>query len=455
MNQAIEIGLTPPVRAMDAFVDGYRGWIEAVIGCPRGEALTFETDFPFSHHVLEEMLDGVDMDRRYLWYGDAVRPLIRRWETPPGVSPRIELTLSRDRRARVTERKQAWGPQWRETPIGVWLHGFEHGIVGINIPYVSHFEKGALNWRNWIIVNRRDGAACLNTLRQVEPLRTITVVGGRDIPLREDGYDWDSVVLDPAVNGFLRADYETFWESEAWFVEQGLPYRRGFLLYGPPGNGKTTVARIMASHPQVSSLSIDFSCEGLPNAALTDLFQAAGDRAPAVIILEDLDRVFGTDAGDNRSAITLQHLLSCLDGLEAQNGIVVAATANDPAALEHALLRRPGRFDRLVAFPPPAIEIRRLYLERLTKGALDEQSIAAAAKEADRMSFAQVREAYILAGQRSFARGGGVRAEELMAAIQTLRAETNCAAGRTDGRMLGFGSAAPLGEWPSAGCGGK
>ena len=293
MNRTIELGLTSPVSAMEAFLEGHRSWIETAMGCPRSESLTLEFNFPFSHLVLESLMDGVELDRQCLGAADALRPLVRRWETPPGTSPRIELIASRDRRARVTERKLAWDPHWKETPIAVWLHCAEHAIVSIDIPYVSYIEKGAVSWRQWVIVNRREAAMCLNLLRQVEPPRRITVVGGRDIPLPENGYNWESVLLDHDLNESLREDYETFWESEPWFMEQGLPYRRGFLLYGPPGNGKTTVARIMACHPQVASFSIDFSCEGMPNTALTEMFQAAEDKAPALIILEDLDRVFG------------------------------------------------------------------------------------------------------------------------------------------------------------------
>ncbi len=280
------------------------------------------------------------------------------------------------------------------------------------------------------------------------------MVGGRDIPLPENGYNWELVLLDQDLNATLREDYETFWESEAWFVEQGLPYRRGFLLYGPPGNGKTTVARIMACHPQVTSFSIDFSCEGMPNTALSDMFQAAEDKAPSLVILEDLDRVFGSGASANQSAVTLQHLLSCLDGLATQTGIVVVATANDPMTLDPAILKRPGRFDRLAAFPPPTIELRHSYLDRLTNRSMDEQSIAAAAHATDRMSFAQIREAYILAGQRSFRKGGRVQPEELIDAIRTVRSEANSAGSRADGRLLGFGSA-PHGDRPSAICRGS
>jgi hypothetical protein len=452
MNRRIELGLTSPVSAMESFLDVHRAWIESVVGCPRGEALTLEVELPFSHLVVEHLMEGVELDRQCLGAADALRPMVRRWETPPGTSPRIELIASRDRRARVTERKLAWDPHWKETPIAVWLEGAEHAVVSANIPYVSFIDKGAITWRQWVIVNRREAARCLNLLRQIEPPRTITVVGGRDIPLPENGYRWESVLLEPDLNELLRQDYETFWQSEAWFAGQGLPYRRGFLLYGPPGNGKTTVARIMACHPLVTPFSIDFCCEGLPNTALTEMFQAAEDKAPALIILEDLDRVFGAEAPANQSAITLQHLLSCLDGLATQNGIVVVATANDPTTLDAAILKRPGRFDRLAAFPPPSLEMRQLYFRRLTNGALDEQTIGVAARESDRMSFVQLREAYILAGQRSFRSGGGVQPEELVAAVRAVRAEANAVASRSDGRALGFGSTAHGGEQPAAVC---
>ncbi|MBL0156826.1 MAG: ATP-binding protein [Bryobacterales bacterium] len=451
-NRTIELGLTSPVAAMEAFLETHRAWIESVVGCPRGEALTFEFDFPFSHVVLEQLMEGVHLDRQCLGAADALRPMVRRWETPPGCSPRIDLTASRDRHAKITERKLAWDPHWKETPIAVWLDGAEHAVVSANIPYVSFIEKGAISVRQWVIVNRREAAMCLNMLRQIEPPRVITMVGGRDIPLPKNGYNWDSVLLDPALNELVRQDFETFWDSESWFVQQHLPYRRGFLLYGPPGNGKTTVARIMACHPQVSTFSIDFSCEGLPNDALSGLFHAAEDNAPALIILEDLDRVFGAGTPSNQTGITLQHLLGCLDGLATQNGIVVVATANDPTTLDAAILKRPGRFDRLAAFPVPSLEMRRLYFHRLVGETLDGQSIATAARETDRMSFAQLREAYILAGQRSFRRGGGVEPDELLSAIRTVRAEADGVSNRSDGRSLGFGSKTPSAESPAAVC---
>src|ERR1022692_2611992 len=116
MNQRIELELTSPVAAMEATLDRYRPWIESVVGCPREQALTLEFNCPLSHLVVEELLGGVKLDRQCLGAADALRPLIRRWETPPGCSPRLELHPSRDSQAKITERKLAWDPHWKETP---------------------------------------------------------------------------------------------------------------------------------------------------------------------------------------------------------------------------------------------------------------------------------------------------------------------------------------------------
>ena len=453
MNRKIELALTSPVAAMDAFLEPYRTWIEAVTGCPKQETLTLEFRFPFGHLVAEELLSSVDLARQCLGGAKLLRPLVRRWATPPNCSPQLELHASRDRRTKITDRKRAWDPHWKDTPIAVWLEGTDHAVVSADIPYVSYIEKGSLNWRQWIIVNRRDAAICLNQLRRIEPPHVITVIGGRDIPLPEGGYNWESVLLDPALAEPVRDDFEAFWQSETWFLEQALPYRRGYLLYGPPGNGKTSVARIMACHPLVAAFSIDLSAEGLPNEALSDLFQAAEDKAPALIILEDLDRVFGEgETFAKRSSITLPYLLNCLDGLSMQNGIVVVATANDPATLDPAILKRPGRFDRLAAFRSPSVELRSAYLRRLTHGALGEEGIGTAARAADRLSFAQLREAYILAGQQSFRRGVAVRSDQIVAAIGTVRRELTSAASHSDGRSVGFGATAPGADQNSLVC---
>lgn len=120
---------------------------------------------------------------------------------------------------------------------------------------------------------------------------------------------------------------------------------------------------------------------------------------------------------------------------------MIVATANDPSTLDPAILKRPGRFDRLALLPAPSLGVRRDYLAKLTGWAVDDPAVTAAAREADRLSFAQVREAYILAGQGSFRRHGAVVADELLAAIRALRREAHGVSLRADGRSVGFGTA--------------
>ena len=85
------------------------------------------------------------------------------------------------------------------------------------------------------------------------------------------------------------------------------------------------------------------------NESLSGFFEDGARNAPSLLIFEDLDRAFvGTN--DQRPKITLQHFLNCLDGVGTQDGLIVVATANDPSSLGAAILKRPGRFDRVVPF---------------------------------------------------------------------------------------------------------
>jgi SpoVK/Ycf46/Vps4 family AAA+-type ATPase len=107
----------------------------------------------------------------------------------------------------------------------------------------------------------------------------------------------------------------------------------------------------------------------------------------------------------------------------ASDGVIVVATANDPGSLSAALLKRPGRFDRVALFPAPTAALRQQHLERLSAGRLDPLAAQAAASEMERFSFAQVREAYIMAGQSAFDRGEDVRFDDLVEAARQMRCE--------------------------------
>lgn len=198
-----------------------------------------------------------------------------------------------------------------------------------------------------------------------------------------------------------------------------LPFRRGYLLHGPPGNGKSTAVRAMMTRHGLTAHTIRFFEEHVDDARLDALFAKAAQEAPAIVLLEDIDRCFPR-TGQSQTKVSLQQLLNCLDGIASGDGIITIATANEPTALDPAILRRPGRFDRVVLFADPTADLRRQYfLQMLPSFAglnLDE-----AVEESAGFSFAQLREAFIMAAQAHFSNDGQIDRDDLLNSIRSLR----------------------------------
>jgi SpoVK/Ycf46/Vps4 family AAA+-type ATPase len=155
------------------------------------------------------------------------------------------------------------------------------------------------------------------------------------------------------------------------------------------------------------------------DSSLDALFNQALKERPAMIVLEDLDRAF-PKTGETKSRVSLQQLLNCLDGVGTGEGIIVVATANEPTILDSAILRRPGRFDRVIHFADPDFELRQAYFRHMHP-AFETISMKTVATESERLSFAQLREAYITAGQQAFDRKDEVTEEDLIWGIRSLR----------------------------------
>ena len=136
--------------------------------------------------------------------------------------------------------------------------------------------------------------------------------------------------------------------------------------------------------------------------------------------MEDLDRVFPTEGKRTRErTVSFQTLLNCLDGVGTQDGIIVVATANDPTCLDAAILKRPGRFDRVVQFRNPDAELRRQYYRRLSP-VLTGERFEIAIQRTEEFSFAQLRETYIMGAQSAFEHGREVGAGDVIEAVELL-----------------------------------
>ena len=436
---AVKLLIAPPVVAMQEFLAAHKDWIENLLLCRLADAITFEFYLPFHHHVLSQMFCDLPVDGRSISYSSALKPIVQKWETPPDVSPQISLGMSRDRTPGVAKGKFGWALDWNDTPLAVWLKGATHPLIYCSVPYAPHTNGKGPSSRSLLIVNKKEMSTILRLLETIEPPKRIRMLEGRDILLAPDGYCWDSIVLSPDLDTSVRQDFDSFFRREEWFRRHNLPYRRGYLLYGPPGNGKTSVARVMACHPAIRAFGIDFRAsqkEPYSPEQIADLFEAASEQAPSLVILEDIDKVAANDP--EAMQYVVNGLLSCMDGLASDDGVIVVATANDPSPLGNTLLKRPGRFDRVVRFPLPTADLRQDYLVLISGGSLSHAIAAEAALAMDRFSFAQIREAYIVAGQLAFERDAEIESADLTNAAKQLRRESSRSA--TNGRngAVGF-----------------
>ncbi|KAI1791779.1 P-loop containing nucleoside triphosphate hydrolase protein [Ganoderma leucocontextum] len=186
-----------------------------------------------------------------------------------------------------------------------------------------------------------------------------------------------SVILDPGVLDLVLEDAKDFLNSRKWYADRGIPFRRGYLLYGAPGSGKTSMIHSIAGelglHIYILSLTVMSLNDDSLKALISHLPKSC------ILLMEDIDAAFargirrrditgleafvpptgnedggeggdgskgpgGRDGGAGFNGVTLSGLLNALDGIAAQEGRILFATTNDPALL------RPGRLDLHVEF---------------------------------------------------------------------------------------------------------
>jgi chaperone BCS1 len=155
-----------------------------------------------------------------------------------------------------------------------------------------------------------------------------------------------SVVLADGVLEDLLDDLRGFYASRSWYIQRGIPHRRGYLLHGPPGNGKTTLVLAVAGELNLSVAVLSLSSRLLSDDALRSLVDAL---PPATLLLiEDVDCVFKSErTTTEQTGVTLSGLLNALDGVSSREGRVLFLTTNHPDRLDPALVR-PGRVDRKI-----------------------------------------------------------------------------------------------------------
>lgn len=190
----------------------------------------------------------------------------------------------------------------------------------------------------------------------------------------------------------ILSDLKQFWKKRETYSKYKLIHKRGVLLYGDPGCGKSGILQMCMRHiiEELSGLVINLKDEetirGYMN--LVPRLRQIEPERPLIVIIEDIDAV----GGDN-NWITSQ-LLNMLDGIKQIENVVYVATTNYPERLAERFTNRPSRFDRRYYIAPPSIEVRTAYLQNKI-GKDTKHNIKQWVKDTDGMSLSHLKELFI------------------------------------------------------------
>jgi AAA+ superfamily predicted ATPase len=239
---------------------------------------------------------------------------------------------------------------------------------------------------------------------------------------------FDNLILRDTLKQEIQNDFAQFFLSAEVYERYRIPWKRGVLFIGPPGNGKTHTLKALVNQLQKPCLYV----KGFKSEYATDqenlavVFARARMAAPCLLVMEDLDSMI-----DDKSRA---FFLNELDGFETNSGVVVLATTNHPDRLDPAILDRPSRFDRKYYFDLPTETERIAYVGAWNKELQDElrlsEEIAAeVARQTEGFSFAYMKELFLSSMMQWMATTGGLRMEEIiLGEAAQLREQMNASA---------------------------
>lgn len=185
-----------------------------------------------------------------------------------------------------------------------------------------------------------------------------------------EGIHFDDVAGEDEAKENL-AEIVDYLHNPKKYTDAGASMPKGLLLVGPPGTGKTMLAKAVAGESGVPFFSISGSefvemFVGMGASKVRDLFKQAKEKAPCIVFIDEIDAIGkkrdGQIGGNDEREQTLNQLLTEMDGFEGNNGVIILAATNRPESLDPALTR-PGRFDRRVPVELPDLKGREAILK--------------------------------------------------------------------------------------------
>ena len=214
----------------------------------------------------------------------------------------------------------------------------------------------------------------------------IRVIDGDDVPYTKDA-SWEELFLPEDMKHEIKELVEGFLFSQDFYKQSKIPWKRGILLFGQPGNGKTSIIRTIIS--EYNFKPVTFS-PGANADALREAFIYAEEQSPSLLYIEDLDSLI-------ESGLDISTFLNLLDGISAKNGLLVIATANNIKKLQANITNRPSRFDRKFEIPLPNQKMAYIYLKRWFDNIISDKKCNELASLAvkNELSYAYLKDLYV------------------------------------------------------------
>jgi transitional endoplasmic reticulum ATPase len=251
-------------------------------------------------------------------------------------------------------------------------------------------------------------------------LRAVERQGGQDRPLVEH-WTWDSLILDPAIKAQLQQLQAVIEDPEA-AVRFGVEPPTGLLLAGPPGTGKTSVAKVLAAQAKcsfypISGADVISKWVGESERNIRQLFERARANKPSIVFIDEIDAIAASRGQVETQDSHVNQLLSEIDGVSGQRGVFVIGATNRPDQLDPALLRG-GRLSRTIVLGLPDEEARHALLclmtARMPTVGVDLEQLA---RDSDGLSPADLKGLCQEAALAAMARNSGAGSEGQAAAV--------------------------------------
>ena len=216
----------------------------------------------------------------------------------------------------------------------------------------------------------------------------VRVVAGDDMPYTKDN-TWEDLFLPPEIKTEIKNLVENFLSSKDFYLKNKIPWKRGMLLFGKQGNGKSSIIKTIMSMYPFKPVTV---VAGANDEEVREAFAYAEEQSPALLYFEDLDSLL-------EKSLDPSTFLNLMDGISAVNGLLVIATANEVRKLKANITDRPSRFDRKFEIPLPNAEMSLIYLKRWFGNLITPKKCRDLAKYAVKyeFSYAYIKELYISA----------------------------------------------------------